>query len=123
MTRVRTEEELGEALRSNAESIEIEGDLSRKVIRIRATGDVAWLVASVAIAIAALAVIAAIPTGGTSAALGLGFAPAAVGVLGGATTITAIGVAVAAGGVAALNKLRDYREVSRDSSSIRLVRR
>ena len=123
MVWVRTEEELGAALKSKAESIIIEGDLVRKVIRIRAVGAVAWLVAFGAIAVVVIAVIAAVPSGGTSGAMGLVAAPAAVSILGSGATATAISIAVAAGGVGALNKLRNYDEVKREGSTLHLTRR
>ena len=40
--RVRTEKELAKAVESEADTIEIEGDLGNKTIRIKATGKVAW---------------------------------------------------------------------------------
>lgn len=39
--KVNNEKELGKALHDEEDSIEIEGDLSNKVIRIKATGKVA----------------------------------------------------------------------------------
>jgi hypothetical protein len=59
-----------------------------------------------------------LPTGGSSTTVSLIAAPGAVGILGGATTLSAIGIAVAAGGVGALNKLRKYRMISRENSRI-----
>ena len=35
--KIKTEKELGEALKNDQDRIEIEGDLSRKVIKIKAT--------------------------------------------------------------------------------------
>ncbi len=121
MAYVSTEEELGEALRNGESSIIIEGDLANKVIRIRAAGEVAWLVAIGAIGIVVMSILLAAPTGGAAGA-GLVAAPAAIGILGTAATTTAVGIAVAAGGVAALNKLRGYKEVARDGASLHLER-
>lgn len=121
--KVSTEKELGEALKSKESTIEITGDLAKKTIKLRATGAVAWAVAFAAIGIAVYGAIAAIPTGGTSVAISAFAAPAAVGILGGAATYTAIAIAVAAGGAGALSALRSYKEVSRTANSITLKRR
>jgi hypothetical protein len=121
MVYVRTDEELGEALKNQADTIIIEGDLAKKVIRIRAVGAVAWVIAIGAIGVVVLSILLAGPSLGTSSA-GLAAAPAAVSILGAGATSTAIAVAVAAGGVAALNRLRGYREVARDASSLHLER-
>ncbi len=58
------EQELGEALKNDTDTIVIEGDLAKKVVRIRATGKVAWAIAIGAIAIA---VGIAIASGGAGA--------------------------------------------------------
>lgn len=125
--KVRTEAELGEALKNNEESIEIEGDLARKTIKIRATGNVAWAVCIGAIGIATYSVIATVGTGGTSApvtATTAAFTAAtATTVLGGAVTYSAIAIAVAAGGVGSLNKLRKYKQVSYENSRLILRRK
>lgn len=39
---VGTEKKLAETLTNNLDTIEIEGDLQRKIIKIKATGAVAW---------------------------------------------------------------------------------
>lgn len=127
MTRkVKTEKELGEALKSKEDEIEIEGDLARKVIRIRATGKVAWVLAFGGIGLAVVSVYATIGTGGASAAVtsvsGLVAGGASIGILGGSTTTTAISIAIAAGGVAALTRLRNYKEVSRSNTNLILRR-
>ena len=106
---------LGKALKDNEGEIIIEGDLKNKVLRIKATGKVAWAIAIGAIGFAVAAAIAAPATGGTSGIAASLVAPAAVPVLGGATT-TAIGIAVTAGGVGALNKLRKYKIVENDDN-------
>ena len=88
---------LGKALKDNEGEIIIEGDLKNKVLRIKATGKVAWAVAIGAIGVAVVSAIAAPATGGTSGIASFLVAPAAVSVLGGATTTAAIGIAVTAG--------------------------
>lgn len=62
-----------------------------------------------AIGVAVVGILALPATGGVSAVASGFMAPAAVGILGIGATSTAIGIAVAAGGVAVLNKLRKYR--------------
>lgn len=61
-------------------------------------------------------------SGGTSTLLAVTnfvvTAPAAVGVLGFSTTVAAISIAVAGGGVAVLNKLRKYSIVSRKGNQL-----
>ena len=102
---VCTEEELAEALKSGTESIEIEGDLAKGVVRIKYTGQAAWVIAigaAVALALAAPA------TAGAGIVASPFVATGAVSVLGFGTTATAISIAVAAGGVGVLNSLRDY---------------
>lgn len=65
-----------------------------------------------AIGVAVVATLAASATGGMSEGGALGVAPVAIGVLGVSATFAAVGIAVKTGGVAALSKLRGYREVS-----------
>ena len=129
--KIQTEKELGEALKNGEETIEITGDLLKKTIKLRATGNVAWAIAFAAIGIAVYATIAAIPTAAVTAgtgALPLGTAgliaaPIAAGLLGGSTTLSAILIAVAAGGVGVLTRLRGYKEISRTKNSLILKRK
>ena len=104
----RTEKELAEAIESGANSIEIYGDLARHTIGIKATGQVAWLVAIGAIGVAVASLMVSPATAGVSAGFAAASAAGAVGILGAATTATAISIALAAGGVGVLNHLRDY---------------
>jgi hypothetical protein len=125
--KVKTEAELGEALKNNEESIEIEGDLAKKTFKIRATGKVAWAACIGAIGVAIYSVAATVGTGGTSAPVtgltaGLTAATATT-VLGGAVTYSAIAIGVAAGGVGALNKLRKYKQVSYENDRLVLRRK
>lgn len=125
--KVKTEAALGKALKNNEESIEIEGDLANKVFKIRATGNIAWAVAIGAIGIATYSVIATLGSGGTTAPLtGITAGVTAVTattVLGGAVTYSAIAVAVAAGGVGALNSLRNYKQISYEKNRLILRRK
>lgn len=123
MTRVKTEKEFADSLKRGDDTIEIEGDLARKTIRIRATGNVAWVIAFGAIGIAVVGIMTAVPTGGGSAAVSGVAAAGAVGILGAGATSTAIAIAVAAGGVGALAKMRNYTEVSRSDGLLVLRRK
>jgi hypothetical protein len=120
---VETSKELGAALKRQEDTIEIHGDLARQTIRLRATGRVAWAVAAAAIGLAVYAALSAPVTGGTSLALEGFAAPAAIGILGFEVTSIAVAIAVAAGGIGALTSLRQYKELSRTSSSLVLGRR
>ena len=115
---VRTNEELAKAVKEDASTIIVEGDLKNKVLRIKATGKVTWGIAIGAIAVAVIAILAAPASGGTSAAVGVAAAPAAAAILGGSTTVAAISIAVAAGSVDVLNNLRDYRIAEETNSHV-----
>lgn len=118
--KIRTEKELGEALKNDQDRIEIEGDLSKKVIKIKATGKVAWAIAAGAIAVAVIAVLATPATGGASNVAHLMAVPAAAATLGTSVASSAILIAVAAGGIGALNKLRSYSIEKNPDGSITL---
>lgn len=124
--KVKTEKELGDAIKSGEDEIEIEGDLASKTIRIRATGNVAWAIAVGAIGIAAFSAYATVGTGGSTAPVTLtsGFSAsvAASSILGVSTASTAVYIAIAAGGIGALTRLRKYKEVYRSESKLILRR-
>lgn len=119
---VKNEKELGEALKEGVDTIVVEGDLKNKVVRIKATGKVAWAIAIGAIAVAVTAILTTPATVGTSEAVAFAVAPAAIGILGPSTTIAAIGIAVTAGGIGALNSLRKYKIVEHSNNRIVLKR-
>lgn len=132
MKTVTTAKELGKAIKENEDYIYVEGDLKNKVLRIRATGKVAWIVAggSIATAIAlylatpaatavsapAGGIVGAIPfTGATTAAA------TAVTIIGLPAVTVAITVGIAAGGYGAVTALRDkYTIESKSDSGITL---
>ena len=109
MVKVKDEKELGQALKEQQDTIEIEGDLTKKILKIKATGKIAWAVAIGAIGVAVVAILTAPATGGTHGVVGVMAAPVAVGILGAGTTVAAIAIAIGAGGVGALNRLRSYK--------------
>ena len=123
MTKVTTAEELGRAVQSQSDTIEIEGNLATKVIRIRATGKVAWVVAFGAIGLAGASYfLTPTPAAPATVAANLIAAPAAVSILGASAAAAAASIAVGAGSVAALSKLRKYKEVSRSGNVLILKR-
>jgi len=117
---IKTEKELGQALKEGKDIIEIEGELRGKVIRIRATGKIAWFVAAGAIAVAIVIVVS---SGGTMAPGAAIVGGAAVGVLGLSAATSAVLIGVAAGGVAVLNRLRAYKEIERSDTRLVLKRK
>ena len=117
---IRTEKELADALNRNDDVIEIEGDLANKIIRIKATGRIAWAIALGAIAMALVCGVAAVisgPAAPLSATGAVASGTVAVGGLGTATW-TAVAIAAAAGGVGALKRLRKYRITKQDQNGI-----
>lgn len=115
---ITTNEELGDAIKRGEDTIIIEGGLKDKIIRVKATGKVAWAIAIGAIAIAVTSVIARkeeVPTTQTGKAITFTGSAAgtavAAGILGKAS-IAAIGIAVAAGGIGALTSLRDNYKIT-----------
>ena len=122
MNTVRTEKELAKQIENNADMIIIEGSLKDKVIRIKATGKAAWIVAIGAIGVAVAGILAAPATGGVTSSAAFLMAPAAVTTLGLPSATTAILIAVAAGGVGVLNKLRDYDIVEENDKRVKLKR-
>lgn len=128
--KVRTEKEFAEAIKRGDDTIEIEGSLADKTIRLRATGNVAWAVAIGAVGIAFYSAVTMKNTlpgemaevryfKGTAAVSGI----AAVSVLGAEVTFTAIALAVAAGSVGVLSKIRGYREIVSEKGRVVLQRR
>ena len=108
-----TEKELGEALKRGDSTIVVEFELANKVIRIKATEKGVWALCVGAIGVAAVCGVVTISTAGTATVPSAFIATPAIatasGVLGMSTAISARGIAIAGGGVGALNKLRGYR--------------
>lgn len=113
---------LGEALKNNEDEIIIEGKFGDVVIKIKAKGTVAWAIAIGAIGVAVVATLAAPATAGTSEVASLVAAPAAISVLGVSAATAAVGIAIAAGGIGALNDLRDYKIVENNNGRVVLRR-
>ena len=120
MNTIKTEKELAKQVENGVDEITIEGDLKDKVLRIKAVGKAAWIVAIGAIGVAVISILSAPATGGMSVGVSSLVAPAAVATLGVSTTTSAVLIAVAAGGVGVLNKLRDYDIVEENEDSVTL---
>jgi hypothetical protein len=117
---ITTEKELGSALKNEIDTIEIKGDLANKIVKIRATGKVAWGVAAGAIAVAILITVA---SGGTAAPASSLVGVAAVSILGLSAATTAVLIGVSAGGISALNRLRKYKEIERSDGRLVLAKK
>lgn len=121
---VKNEKELGEALNRQDDTIEIEGDLADKVLRIKATGNVAWVVAigAVGMALACGVVVMMKKPSAQTVATGLA-ASGSVAMTGlGTATWTAVAIAAYAGGVSALKQLRKYKITKKDEKLLVLVK-
>ena len=127
----KTPEELAKAMKSNADEIIIEGDLKNKVIRIKATGKVAWGVCAASLAVAitlyittpATTVVATPVAGGAQAVTATFVSTGAAAVLGSAV-LPAIAIGVSSGGIGGLVKLRDkYKITAKNDKYIKLKRK
>lgn len=102
---ITDEKELGKALQDGIDSIEIEGNLKDKVLRIKASGKVAWVIALGAIAIAVIVALSNIGEANKVLMESPDSAPHLW--LGGVWIL--VGIAVVAIIVAMLNKFRGYK--------------
>lgn len=131
MVKVTNNDELNSAMNSGASTIEIEGDLAKKVIRLKATGMVSWAIAFGAIGIAVGVLIVSTPisvvTGGLAApiegaSVAMLAAPA-VSIVGLDVVVMSVGLAITAGGVGILTRLRsDYRIIEQAPTHVVLAK-
>lgn len=128
---INSDDDLSDALKRGDSTIEIEGSLADKVIKIKATGQVSWLIAAGAIAIAVYAAITFVPmaagSGGAAVplngAMAVSGATGAVAILGAGATATAIAMAVRARGTGVLSDLRaKYKIVEQKQGHVVLTR-
>lgn len=109
-------DELAKAVDRGDNNIEITADLGKKIVRIKATGVAATIVAIGAVAVAMYATISA-PAAGPAipvhALVDAGSASVAVGVWGVPATVAAISMAVAVGSTDVLKKLRDSYDMEK----------
>ena len=128
--KVSNEKELGIALEQNQDSIEIEGDLSKKVIKIKATGKVAWGIAIGCMSVVIPCVISTVisadaATPVTAPAATFCIAPATAALGGVSTAFSAASIAAGAAsigginaGISSLNKLRRYKLINENNKVI-----
>ena len=123
-TRVKTQEELDEAMQSHQDSIIIEGDLAQKDIRIKATGKTAWIIAIGALLVAILALSFSFYSAKmTTFAVGIG----AEGVSAQNDSIFnlsiyALLIAILAGIIGVLNRFKRYKIQKISDREIKLTR-
>lgn len=112
-----TEKELADAVKSGASTIEIEGNLAKKVLIIRATGPVAWGLVAASLAggymFLRLTAVAPAPQAKMAfAAASAGSGAAALTILGASASAAAFALTRAYGSVEALKKIRAYKQLS-----------
>lgn len=128
---VNNEKDLANAIKRNQNEITIVGDLSKKIIKIKATGKIAWVIAIGAVSVAVIAALKTpiIAAGGPPALAVDGIvattsAGAAVSIWGVATTVAAISICVAGGSVSILKKLYEgYNIVSKGDGYVKLQKK
>jgi len=116
---IKTEKELGRALRDKRERLVIEGPLTSKVISIRLINSTTWMVI---IPVIGGAVAFAVSTFGAGLIVSMLVGCGVAAIIGVPTARAIAEIAVAAGGAAALHDLRKYSEVKRVGDRIELVR-
>ena len=132
MKTVTNATELGKAVENEEQEITIEGDLANKVVKIKATGKVAWVIAFGAVTLAIVAVLASpsvalgpagVITEGALITLATGTAASAVAIWGLGTTVAAISIGLGGKGAKALRKLKENYEVIQKGSSKAVLRK
>lgn len=106
---ITDEKELRQALQAGTDSIEIEGNLKDKVVRIKASGKVAWVIALGAIAVAVIVALSHTLANINNANKVLMESPTSAPHLGLSIVWILLGIAVVAIIVAMLNKFRGYK--------------
>lgn len=108
----KTAKELSEAIKEETDVIEVEGDLSNKIVRIKVTGKVAWAVCAVSLAAAisfaiAAGATAAVPPVGGAHLVGFTAAMGTSASILGSAAVPALTIGICAGGIGALTALRN----------------
>lgn len=135
MKTVKTSKELGIAIKNGENEIKVEGDLQKRVLRIRAVKPALWGIVAASIA-AGVTLMLATPAATTATApiAGIGgiisfkgsviLSSTAATILGIKATTVAIGVAIATGGgTAALTKLREKYTVNEKNSQYIILKK
>ena len=134
MIKVKTEEELGKALEDDSVEIVIENPvLGKIVIKIKKAGNVKWVIAAGAIAVAVIAIVLMVPTlasgpaappaEGVLALVATTTASSAVAILGAAATIAAIKICLRSKSTKVLSKLRDQYDITENRNGIVVLKR
>lgn len=122
----KTAKELSEAIKEETDVIEVEGDLSNKIVRIKVTGKVAWAVCAVSLAAAISFAIAAgaVPPVGGAHLVGFTAAMGTSASILGSAAVPALTIGICAGGIGALTALRNrYSIVKKAKGSVVLKRK
>ena len=107
---VKDEKELAQAIKNNVDYIEVEGGIKDFFIKVKGTGKIAWTLCIGCLAIAAATTAYMVTKeDGDIKKTAVAAISATAGILGPTTAATCVMMAVAAGGVDVLNKLREYR--------------
>lgn len=123
MQTVSTYKDLAMAVLADSNKIEITGDIRKGTVKIVTSGSVSWVIAIGAIGIAYAAIMMIPATGGTSSTLSGIAAPAAVASIGLPATTAAISIAVSAGSLSAIKKLRNYKVETQSDGKTILVKK
>lgn len=132
MSRVcKKEKEFADAVKNHEDEIIVEGDLKNGVLRIHATGKVAWGVCASALAAAIVFYLATpattietTPVGGAVALTGGFVMSAASAAVLGSAIVPAIVVGVCAGGIGVWNTVRnEYEIIEKNDSYLKLKRK
>jgi hypothetical protein len=119
---IDTPKELADAIAKKQESFEINGDLIEKVLKIKNAGKIAWVVAIASIGFATAAALATTKIGKITTPLTLPLATfsaiGAIPILGISAATAAVEIAVAFGGVNALNTLRKYKIIENSEDKL-----
>lgn len=130
---ITKEDELAKAVENDEDRIVIEGDLKNQVIKIKATGKVAYVVAIGAVAVAVTAITLSNKKSASTSArhmeatvasvIAAGGAISAAAVWGIPTTKAAISMAVTARSSSVLTKLIDNYDIVEKSSKVIVLKR
>lgn len=126
MSTVTSAAELGKSVNNGEDEIIIEGDLGKKIIRIKATGKVAWAIAFGAIGVALVVAIGgavAGPAAPAFEAIAITTAGGAVAVIGLPATVAALSMAFAVKNKKVLNSLRDDYIIASKTNNRVILRR
>ena len=107
---VKDEKELAQAIKNDVDYIEVEGGIKDFFIKVKGTGKIAWTLCIGCLAIAAATTAYMVTKeDGDIKKTAVAAISATAAILGPTTAATCVMMAVAAGGVDVLNKLREYR--------------